>query len=71
MNELRDAMPHAVARGEGREFFERILDGVMIAHKLEKGLPPSSPEEARQMQIAHDLSSAALGAVPSAQSKPS
>jgi hypothetical protein len=52
IDELRKLSPNAVAQGKGREYFEALLDGVILADKITKGLPPSSPEEAKQMDIA-------------------
>jgi hypothetical protein len=56
MVELKKSMPNAVALSKDREFFEMMLDAAMVAHKVEKGLPPSSPEEAKQMADAKRMS---------------
>jgi hypothetical protein len=56
MAEIRKLCPNAVARGEGREFFEMMLDSLIIANKIEKGLPPSSPAEAKEMNEARRMS---------------
>jgi hypothetical protein len=55
MRAVRNAMPECVARGEGREFFEKVIDAMMIADKITKRLPPNSPEEAEQMREAMQL----------------
>lgn len=55
MTEIRQLCPNAVARGEGREYFEMMLDSVIIANKIEKDIPPSSPEEAKQMDEARRM----------------
>jgi hypothetical protein len=52
LDELRALMPKAVASGMDRAFFETMLDGVILADKITEGLPPNSPEEAEQMNIA-------------------
>jgi len=49
-------MPRPVSSSaSGREFFKTMLDG-LIADKIEKGIPPSSPGEAKQMDEARRLS---------------
>lgn len=55
IDELRKLSPNAVAQGKGREYFETMLDGLILADKMAKGLPPSSPEEAKQMEVAQGL----------------
>ena len=49
MAELKAAMPNMVARGEGQEFFEMMLDSIVITDKILKGVPPNSPAEAEMM----------------------
>jgi hypothetical protein len=49
MTLLRKLSPNAVAQGKGPEYFETLLDGVMLTNKIARGLPPSSPEEAEKM----------------------
>jgi hypothetical protein len=55
IEELRKLNPNAVAQGKGREYFETMLEGVILADKIAKSLPPSSPEEAKQMDEARGL----------------
>jgi hypothetical protein len=56
MVELKKSCPNAVALGKGREYFEMMLDGLMIADKITKGLPPSSQAEAGAMAEARRMS---------------
>jgi hypothetical protein len=50
---IREAMPNAVAEGRGRDFFEQMIDAMSLTMKMDKGLPPSSPQEEKDMAIAN------------------
>src|ERR1700744_3448096 len=52
---MRDSLPVSAARGEGREYYAKLMDECMIATKIRDGLPPNSPAEATMMEVARDV----------------